>query len=135
MPLIFYQEVIHKFFSKMVMDLTPLDARFAQAALQSRIGYIGIAFNDEHAEMMKSKLIKDLKTLMLEEGSGVFSAAYATAVSNAETPAKPEPAPTAKPKAKTKAKGNKKATKAAPIADASEDDEEPESPMWDPLDE
>ena len=44
-PLELYEELLHCFYAKMVFDLTPLDARFAYAALRNRIEYVGMAYN------------------------------------------------------------------------------------------
>ena len=67
----------------MVFDLTPLDARFAYAALRNRIEYVGMAYNRG------------------TQPPPFFSAAYSEAV-GVQTAATPEPAPQAKPKPKPK---------------------------------
>ena len=131
--------------------MTPLDAKFALACLKARVGYVGIAFTETHADLMKQHLYEWMKTAMAEPDSGVYNAAYA-----AEMTGKPEPegdgegGPKPKAKAKkaagkpnAKATGKSKATAAAKVAAAATDaeteeavaigDEDDDPEVWDPL--
>ena len=103
MPLAFYEELMHTFFAKLVVDLSPLDAKFAWAALHSRIGYVGIAFNDEHAHMMEQRLLVLMKTSVGDASSGVYNMTYAQDAGLLPKERGPAPTPAAKPKAKAKA--------------------------------
>ena len=71
----FYSELL--FFGKLVIDLTPLDAKFASACLKARVGYVGITFAETHADLMKQYLYTWMKTAMAEPDSGVYNAACA----------------------------------------------------------
>ncbi|CAK9001222.1 Uncharacterized protein SCF082_LOCUS6841 [Durusdinium trenchii] len=73
------EELIHDFFVKMIIDLTPLDARMAWAALRNRVGYVGIAFNPEHQRLLEERLLTLLEKDMKDPESPLFSAAYAEA--------------------------------------------------------
>ena len=159
MPENFYAELIHMFFAKLVLDLTPFDARFAWVALRSRIGYCGLANNEEHAEAMRRQLRHLTFKGMLDQNSGLYNAAYAAAVeqhspppagqtsvakgkvkakaaASKAPPPEPKPKGEAKPKAKPKPKGAAKA-EAKPEADNLNDDDAPisgdEDDVWDPL--
>ena len=154
-PLELYEELLHCFYAKMVFDLTPLDARFAYAALRNRVGYVGVAYNPEHERLMEERLMFLLEKDMRDSTSPLFSAAYSEAV-GVQTAATPEPAPKAKPQAKpkptpktkTKAKAEPKCKpkqkpkpKPAPVPvpeddegeGAQEEQEDEEDEVWDPL--
>ena len=145
-------------FGKLVIDLSPLDAKFALACLKARVGYVGIAFTETHADLMKQYLYTWMKTAMAEPDSGVYNAAYAAEM-NGE-PAEPEaedgeggvkPKAKAKGKAKAvgkpkakatgKAKAGAKAAAAAAEAEAADAEheegeaigDEDEEEVWDPL--
>ena len=155
MPENFYAELIHMFFAKLVLDLTPSDARFAWVALRSRIGYCGLANNEEHAEAMRRQLRHLTFKGMLDQNSGLYNAAYAAAVeqhspvvakaaegkvakgkAKAKSKATEAKAAEAKGEAKSKAKAKSKAAAKA----AEDDDHQDEAPIsgdeddvWDPL--
>ena len=145
MPETFYAELIHMFFAKLVVDLTPSDARFAWAALRSRIGYCGLANNEEHAEAMRRQLRSMMFKGMTDQNSGVYNAAYAAAVeqeatvptpkakAKAKADPKPKPEPKPKPKAKAKAKVEPKPTEDPD--NLAEDDQvsADQDEVWDPL--
>ena len=80
MPTVWYDEVIHTFFVKSIVDLTPGDAKFAWQALVHRIGYVGIAFTPAHASAIYNRLKGQIKEDMCKPGSRMFSAQYAKAV-------------------------------------------------------
>ena len=46
MPENWYDELIHMFFARLIIDLSAHDAKFAWVALQNHVGYIGIAYGD-----------------------------------------------------------------------------------------
>ena len=56
MPDKWYDELTHMFFVKLVIDLTPADANFAWAAIQNRVGYIGITYTDFHRQLIMDRL-------------------------------------------------------------------------------
>eukprot|EP00959_Pyramimonas_sp_CCMP1952_P367624 7700186-Pyramimonas_sp.AAC.1 len=69
MPVVYYKELIHMFYVKCVLDLTPTDAKFAWACLQERIAYVGVAFTKEHMEKIYSYLTDLVKQAMADAGS------------------------------------------------------------------
>ena len=146
----------------MVLDLTPSDAKFVFACLRNRVGYVGLAFSQFHAEKMEERLLQLVEKEMLDSNSPLYSIAYSKALKggaadsaspqNSNATPKPKPKPKGKPKpkskgkakAKGKAKGQKR--KAAEMdqedaggcedEDADEDQEEQEQEeedIWDPL--
>ena len=59
MPEKFYNELLWLFFGKLVIDLSPLDAKFALACLKARDGYVGIAFTETHADLIPLHMDED----------------------------------------------------------------------------
>ena len=133
-----------------MIDLSPLDAKFALACLKARVGYVGIAFTETHAELMKQYLYTWMKTAMTEPDSGVYNAAHAAEMNGEPEAEDGEGGVTPKAKAKGKAKAvgkpkakatgkAKAAAKAAAAAADAEDEEaevigdEDEDEVWDPL--
>lgn len=155
------EELIHDFFVKMIIDLTPLDARMAWAALRNRVGYVGIAFNPEHQRLLEERLLTLLEKDMKDPESPLFSAAYAEAVGSVSNPTgqgddqkpqrdvdpKAKPKPKGKPKAKPKPKAKDKKKPKAKAQQAKEEEQEEEEEeenaenvenedeeeVWDPL--
>ena len=97
-PLELYEELLHDFYAKFVVDLTPLDGRFAYAALRNRIGYIGIAYNPEHQRLLEERLLSLLEADMRNSESPLFSASYCEAVGCESNKSKPKLKPNPKPK-------------------------------------
>ena len=87
-----------------MIDLSPLDAKFALACLKARVGYVGIAFTETHADLMKQYLYTWMKTAMTEPDSGVYNAAYAAEMNGEPEAEDGEGGATPKAKAKGKAK-------------------------------
>lgn len=79
MPSVWYEELIHTFFTKSVVDLTPVDGRFAWQALVHRVGYVGIAFTPKHADAIYKRLMDQIKEEMCLPASRMFNAQYARA--------------------------------------------------------
>ena len=79
MPEGWYQELIHTFFIKLVVDLTPGDAKFAWQALLNRIGYVGITFSPEHSTGIYHHLKTQMKQEMCKPGSRMYNDQYALA--------------------------------------------------------
>ena len=149
LPPEWYDEVIHSFFAKLVLDLTPLDAKFALCALRNRVGYVGVAFNADHVKLMEDRLMSHLKKEMKDSASPLFNAAYAEAVgarvpaTSSESPnpkakAKPKPKPVPKPKPdpgdpnpkpkkKAKAKPAAKGEEPPPLVLDDDDDGQPQT--------
>jgi hypothetical protein len=113
MPQQWYAELLHTFFTKCVIDLSPMDGKFAWSCLQSRVGYIAFAFTDDHASHLFARLKELLKTELANPESKLFNSAYCKAVNNEVTPTKP-PAP------KRKARVTKKAADDAESAPGAE---------------
>ena len=142
MPKAWFAELLHTFYAKLVVDLTPGDGKFAWEALSRRIGYLGIAFTDEHATELINKLRQLTLEAMKDPSSMLYTPAFAKAVGDDLPPA--VPAVKAKAKAKTKAKAKAKAAaepvngeEADPWADPAEGDPDGEpaldgETLWDP---
>jgi hypothetical protein len=79
MPAVWYDELIHTFFIKSVVDLTPGDAKFAWQALINRIGYVGIVFTPAHGAAITKRLKDQIMEEMIKPGSCMFNAQYARA--------------------------------------------------------
>jgi hypothetical protein len=79
MPAVWYEELIHTFFVKAIVDLTPGDAKFAWQALINRIGYVGIVFTPAHGAAITKRLKDQIKEEMIKPGSRMFNAQYARA--------------------------------------------------------
>ena len=136
-----------------MIDLSPLDAKFALACLKARVGYVGIAFTETHADLMKQYLYTWMKTAMTEPDSGVYNAAYAAEMNGKpkveaeeggvqpKATAKGKAKAAGKPKAKAKGKAKVAAKEAVGAADAEDEgaeaeiigDEDDEDEIWDPL--
>ncbi|CAK0855514.1 unnamed protein product [Prorocentrum cordatum] len=86
MPLLFYFEMNNAFFAKLVVDITPISGVFAWACLLSRVGYVGICFAQEHAEMLFEYLKDKLKEEMSDATSKLYNRDYAKAIGKLETP-------------------------------------------------
>ncbi|CAE7245726.1 unnamed protein product [Symbiodinium sp. CCMP2592] len=80
MPGAFYSELMHSFWAKMVIDLTPGDGRFAFEALKARVGYMGITFTPEHSQFLEEHLLDLMKLEMCDTASPLFNSEYAAAV-------------------------------------------------------
>lgn len=129
-------ELIHDFFAKIIIDLTPLDGRM--------VGYVGVAFNPEHQRLLEDRLLALLEKEMTNPESSLFSSAYSEAVGGSgQAPVNQTAKPKAKVKAKAKAKGKAKPkakakAKAKQTKDEQEEgeeenDEDEEDDVWDPL--
>ena len=138
MPSQWYDELIHTFFIKLVIDLTPMDGKFAYQAVRQRIGYMGITFNEAHSNHLHAKLKAQVMDEMKDPSSKLYVPAYAKAVNGDAPPATPLP-PAPAPKRRSRAKPKAKA-EAAPAADAGEAHDPPpageeESPVIEVADE
>ena len=98
MPGAFYAELMHSFWAKMVIDLTPGDGRFAFEALKARVGYLGITFTAEHSQFLEEHLLDLMKLEMCDSASPLFNSEYAVARGKKAPKAKATPAPDVDPK-------------------------------------
>ena len=57
-PEAFYEELIHCFYAKLVVDMSCPDSKFAWTCLHERIGYCGIAYSEEHVAMLEKHLME-----------------------------------------------------------------------------
>ena len=155
----FYAELIHDFYVKLILDLTPSDGKMAVSAIKSRVGYVGVCYNPEHQSLLEERLLEVLEMEMRNSGSSLFSAAYCEAVGCRTALAlpgeeelkkkNPKPVPKKKAKAKPKAKSTRKRGSRAAEKDkepADDDDknndddenqggeeEDEEEDVWDPF--
>ena len=79
MPPTFYAELLHMFYAKLVIDITPLNGTFAWTCMQDRVGYVGIVFTEVHAELLYARLRDLMKTEMADSASKLFNREYAKA--------------------------------------------------------
>ena len=112
MPPAWYDELIHMFFCKAIVDLTPLDAKFAWQAVLNRVGYVGIAFTEEHKSMIYARLTEQMKIEMCQPGSKLYNAQYAKATGLTETPP-----PVPPPNSRTRRTTRRRSVVPAPAAD------------------
>ena len=80
MPGAFLDELMHQFWTKLVIDLTPGDGRFGYEALKNRVGYLGITFTPEHTTLLEQRMLDLMKKDMSDSNSPLFNAAYAEAL-------------------------------------------------------
>lgn len=159
-PLELMEELLHTFYAKLVLDLSPADGKLAWACVKTRTAYMGICYIDTHVKLMEERLLDLMKVSVKETASPLFNSAYAQAVgstTSSSQPAIPKPKPRPKPKVKSapkpkpapKPKGKPKAeAKSEPKSkkprleaeqadddDNEEEEEAFEEDVWDPLDE
>ena len=80
MPSAFYAELMIRFWAKLVIDLTPLDGRFAFEALKARVGYVGLTFTPKHTAFLEERLLAPMQQDMLDSSSTLFKSTYAEAM-------------------------------------------------------
>ena len=90
MPDKWYDELIHMFFVKLPIDLTPAEGKFAWAAIQNRVGYIGVAYTDSHRQLIMDRLIGKMKNTMTEPTSPFFNKEFCETVGVSTGAGKPE---------------------------------------------
>ena len=93
----FYESLLHDYFVKNVIDLTPGAGTMALTCVKKHVGYLGLCMSEEHLAGIRAVLLDGILAAMQEEGSGLYQPRLATALN----PDAKEPAP--KPKAKAKA--------------------------------
>jgi hypothetical protein len=74
--------LLHRFFAKSVIDITPGQGNFGMACLKQRVGYFCLAFSEEHAEYLTRKFQAAALTFMAEEGTALYNPKCATAMSS-----------------------------------------------------
>ena len=100
-PLELMEELLHTFYAKLVLDLSPADGKLAWACVKTRTAYMGICYIDTHVKLMEGRLLDLMKVSMKETASPLFNSAYAQAVgstTSSSQPAIPKPRPRPKPK-------------------------------------
>ena len=80
MPDKFYEEMVHMFFAKCVIDLTPLSGKFAWTALKAKVAYVGIVPTAGASAALKAGLTSLLKDELATPGSKLYSTEYAEAI-------------------------------------------------------
>ncbi|CAK0845984.1 unnamed protein product [Prorocentrum cordatum] len=126
--------LIHMFFLKAIVDLTPLDAKFAWQAVLNRVGYVGIASTEEHKTMIYARLVEQMKTEMCQTGPKLYNAQCAKAAGLTE---RPPPVPPPNPKRPTAepgtgGDGEPENDRREPEDDGLVGDPDPEN-AWDPF--
>ena len=92
--------------------MTHLDGKFARAALVNRIGCVGIAFAEEHKDMLYDRRKVTTNVGMCKAGSKLYNAQCARAAGIVETPPPVPPRPHRRPR-----RGSRAAAAAAPAED------------------
>ena len=91
------QDMLRRFYGKVVIDLTPGSGVFAATCIAQRIPYVGFCFTEKHKEALTSRLeVLTLKS-MCTEGCPIYEGKCASVFSGSPVP--PAPKPT-KPKGK-----------------------------------
>ena len=149
----FYEETVHTFFAKCVIDLTPLSGKFAWAALKAKVAYVGIVPTAAASAALKARLTGLLKEELATPGSKLYITEYAEAIGAAKnqktsdkdkkvaktvpkkqpkkTKAADAPAPVPKKKAKKDSTPPKKEDE--DDVDDGEGTDSADSEVWDPL--
>lgn len=73
MPGAFYEELLHRFFGKVVLDLTPGPGTFGEIALKHRIGYYCLAMSEKHAVELEKKFRMAVLKYLCEEGCPLYN--------------------------------------------------------------
>lgn len=163
MPDKYYDEMIHTFFAKCVIDLTPESGKFGWCCLKNKTGYVAITTGEPMSIALRGHWVDLLKEEMSIPGSKVYNAGYALDAKHEpekpetkkgkkdkqtkkkpEKPEKPEKKPTKPTKRKGEDKiGGGKKSKKKPRTDANGDSDdgaasgdegsESDSNVWDPL--
>lgn len=68
----FYAEIIHRFFPKSVIDLTPMDYPSAVAAAESGISWTGVAQTSQHAALLRARIAAGLLHSMVQPESPLY---------------------------------------------------------------
>jgi len=136
-PGLMYESIMKGFFVKFVFDLTPLDSTVGWQCILNHIGYIGICFTEEHAELLNNRFMELLKVEMGNSAnSNIYNPSYALAIGKEQ---KKEVTPKGTAVTKKKAKASKAAAKPKTEKAKTDDDqtvsssEGEESDVWDPL--
>ncbi len=77
MPQQWYGELIHMFYAKLIVDLSPSDGKFLTAALSNRVGYIGVCFTEAHCEALMARARIAVIDLMKDPSSKLYSPSFA----------------------------------------------------------
>jgi hypothetical protein len=109
LPTAFFENLHDAFCIKDLVDFTPVDGACAMAFIRARKGYIGICWNDVHADKLRQYLIDTVVNAFGTSGDVLFHSAYASGVKN--TPAPKSPPKPIKPKKSSVPKSSKKAKK------------------------
>jgi hypothetical protein len=67
-PRKFYQELIHRFRPKAILDLTMGDGVLALESAKARIPYLGFGLTTTHVEMLKARLVQEMLKAFYTEG-------------------------------------------------------------------
>ncbi|CAK9080027.1 Uncharacterized protein SCF082_LOCUS38170 [Durusdinium trenchii] len=78
------EELLHTFYAKLVLDLSPADGKLAWACVKTRTAYMGICYIDTHVKLMEGRLLDLMKVSMKETASPLFNSAYAQAAEQAD---------------------------------------------------
>lgn len=147
-PVVFYEELLHRFFARQVFDMTPGPGAFGEAALKHRVGYFCVAMTEAHASALEARFKNCAIKYMCEEGCPLYDAKCAAAFANeqksasdmtaakATTKKRPPPEATETPQkskdAIKRVKSAKKAKKDDPDTEGSaEEEDNDDDSEWD----
>ena len=98
-PSTVYEEIIHRFYAKIVIDITPGQGTFGEMCIKHRIGYFCVAFTEAHAQFLHNKFQASALQYMADESSALFLPKCAEAMgkkADKKPEAKKRPKPTGK---------------------------------------
>ena len=60
------EELLHTFFGKMVVDLSPANGKLVLACLQNRMAYLGVTYNEVHSKLFEERRLDLMKDKMAD---------------------------------------------------------------------
>ena len=109
------QDLLRRFYGKVVIDLTPGSGVFAATCIAQRIPYVGFCFTEKHKEVLTSRLEMLTLKSMCTEGCAIYEGKCASVFSGSPAPPTPKPR-NPKPKPDPKPSGPKPKPGAKPRA-------------------
>ena len=103
-PSTVYEELIHRFYAKSVIDITPGQGTFGEMCIKHRVGYFCVAFTEAHAQFLHKKFQASALKYMADESSAVFLPKCAEAMGK-KADKKPEEKKRTKPSGKREPPG------------------------------
>lgn len=128
---LFYESLLHDYFIKNVIDLTPGSGVLAFVCIEQRVGCICICMSEAHAAGIRNCLLTKIVAGMSKEGSKLYQPKFAKLLKDdpEKKPTLPSPPkPGAKPKSSTPKSGAKKGKLQPTPNDGDDDGPKPKKP-------